>query len=378
MLSKEQIQYYLNVTDPLADNIVKKVIESGSLDEMRSVYQSLRENVDVNQQQLPEVIKGYFIETKGLVIYANQELIGVGEQVFVKYGPQISLCLLCKSLPEAYVCANGAKVLYTTGRMTEQNGNLNVFTRRLMETAQFVINVCSPGGLSEKGNGIITAQKVRLIHASIRYYIHQRGWDAESYGEPINQLDMAGTLQSFSSLILEGLDMLGIELSDKEKEGFYHIWHVIGHTLGVDPSLNPATFREGYKLGKAILDDQKKQSQEGEELTKAVIDFMKQLTPGNLFDDAPETIIRYLIGDEMANMLGVSKHQDLLDRMIPKLMGHIFEDLSEIENKHIFIRKLVEHFNQLMLQGMLNHFNGHKKVRFYIPPSLRTNWNLNA
>ena len=69
---------------------------------------------------------------------------------------------MCKSLPEAYVCANGAKVLYTTGRMTEQSGNLNVFTRRLMETAQFVINVCSPGGLSDTGSGIITAQKVRL------------------------------------------------------------------------------------------------------------------------------------------------------------------------------------------------------------------------
>lgn len=378
MLSKEQIQNYLNSTDPLADNTVKNVIDSGSLVEMKNVYKQLRENVDVDQHQLPEVIKNYFDKTKNLPDYVNPEMINVGQQVFAKYGPQISLCLMCKSLPEAYVCANGAKVLYTTGRMTEQSGNLNVFTRRLMETAQFVMNVCSPGGLSNTGSGIVTAQKVRLIHASIRYYIHQQSWDTACYGEPINQLDMAGTLQSFSSLIIEGLGILGIDLSDNEKEGYYHIWHVIGSTMGVEPSLNPPTFKEGYALGKAILDDQKKASKEGEELTKAVIDFMQQIIPGNLFDDAPETIIRYLIGDEMSDMLNIPKQEDLIGKMIPKLLGHIFDEMSEMEDRHLFIRKLITHFNHLMLQGMLNHFNDYKQVRFYIPPGLRTNWNLNA
>ena len=57
-------------------------------------------------------------------------VIGGSQKVFAKHGPQISLSLLCKSLPEAYACANGAKVLYATGRMTERNGSLDVFTRR--------------------------------------------------------------------------------------------------------------------------------------------------------------------------------------------------------------------------------------------------------
>src|SRR6201999_3276000 len=125
------------------------------------------------------------------------------QEVFACYGPQICLCLLCKSLPEAYACAKGAQVLYRTGRLTDQDGTMRTFTRRLMETSQFVVNVCIPGGLEPNGKGIVTSQKVRLIHAAIRYFIKKGEWDVATLGEPINQEDMAGTLQSFSTLILQ-------------------------------------------------------------------------------------------------------------------------------------------------------------------------------
>ncbi len=60
-----------------------------------------------------------------------------------------------------------------------------------METSQMVINVMTPGGFEPNGTGIITIKKVRLMHASIRYYlkhphINQKGWDTSTLGEPIN------------------------------------------------------------------------------------------------------------------------------------------------------------------------------------------------
>ncbi|MBK8044673.1 MAG: DUF2236 domain-containing protein [Haliscomenobacter sp.] len=82
-----------------------------------------------------------------------------------------------------------------------------------METAQFVIDVLSPGGLSPAGKGVRSAQKVRLIHASIRHFLKQRGWDTEDLGEPLNQEDKAGTLMAFSALLLDGFKMMQIGLT---------------------------------------------------------------------------------------------------------------------------------------------------------------------
>ncbi|UKN02041.1 DUF2236 domain-containing protein [Paracrocinitomix mangrovi] len=374
--SHQEFAQFRLQSDPLADEVIAKILSVGDQSNINAVFKTLRNNADVDQTELPAVIQAYFRQTEILPDWTDPELLKIGEDVFARFGPQVSMCLLCKSLPEAYACANGAKVLYTTGRMTEHQGSLKMFTRRLMETSQFVMNVCSKGGMEPGGNGIVTAQKVRLIHASIRYFILKHGWDTQQFGLPINQQDMAGTLQSFSTLVLEGLEKLDIQLSEEEKQGYYHSWRVVGHIMGLDDRLNPVSHKDGFKLGKAILADQVKGSEEGEELTKAVIDFMKGLMPGNLFDYTPEVLIRYLVGDEIAKELGVNHHNSLIELIAPRLLGHLFHEMSEIEDKVHFIKTLAENFNGKLLQGMLNHFNEDKQVRFYIPPDLKHNWKL--
>ena len=57
--------------------------------------------------------------------------------------------------------------------------------RRVGETAQFVLAVTAPGSLDPCGRGIRKIQKVRLLHAAIRYLISGSGrWDAEADGRP--------------------------------------------------------------------------------------------------------------------------------------------------------------------------------------------------
>lgn len=374
--SAEEFSSFRLKTDPLADNVIRSIISTSETEKVNGIFSHLRDNMEVDIQQLPPIVRTYFEETAILPSWIDQEKIKIGQKVFATYGPEISLCLLCKSLPEAYACANGAKVLYATGRMTEQNGSLNVFTRRLMETAQFVVNVCSPGGLDPKGSGIVTAQKVRLIHAAVRYYIKKHGSWPKAYGEPINQQDMAGTLQSFSTLTLQGLERLDIQLSEEEKEGYYHCWRVAGHIVGLEEELNPPTHQEGLALGEAILADQVKPSAEGHTLTMAVCDFMTEMLPGNIFKHTPEVIIRYLVGDKIAENLQLDDETNLIDKIVPRFMGFLFHTSEEVENKSHFFEKIIQHLNLHLLQGMLNHFNENKQVRFYIPPDLRNDWNL--
>ncbi len=365
--------------DPFADSVIAEIMKSGDKKFISKLFDKLIKNQDYEKVDLPEEVATYFETTGGLPDWADENKIKVGQDVFAQFGPEICLLLLCKALPLAYSCKKGAEVLYQTGRLRAgKDDSLDRFKRRLMETSQFVLNVCIPEGYLPQGAGLITAQKVRLIHAAIRYYIQQTDWNVSDYGVPINQEDLAGTLQSFSALIIEGLGQLKIELTNQQIEGYYHCWRIAGHIVGVNDELNPETYEEGLKLGYAILNQQKGESEAGKVLTKAVIEFMESIMPGNLFDDTPEALIRYFVGDETADILGVEKKDGLIARITPKLLGTIFSLDEKLENHSRLFKKISDHVSLKILQGMLNHFNGDKKVHFYIPPSLQENWKLNV
>lgn len=53
-------------------------------------------------------------------------------------------------------------------------------------------------------------------------------------GEPINQMDMAGTLLTFSQQACRGARALGVDLTAAQERDFIAHWIVIGHQLGIE------------------------------------------------------------------------------------------------------------------------------------------------
>ena len=376
------LEPYRAQADPLADNVVNALFADNQQMGIGKLFNDLVTNEDIHHVQLPSAVQQYFESTHRLPDWVDKQQIALGQAMFAKHGPEISLVLLCKSLPLAYSCAKGAEVMYRTGRMTQHKSGkdkgLKQFTRRLMETAQFVINVCSPGGLDEGGRGIVTAQKVRLIHATIRHFLKKEGWDSDQFGAPICQEDLAGTLQSFSSLILEGLDQLGIDMTEQEKQGYYYIWHVVGNFVGLDSALNPSDYKDGFKLGNAIFAHQLEASEAGIVLTNALEAFMENIIPGNLFDDVPASYIRFLIGDKLGDMLDVQDHDSVIARIAPKLTKFLLNAEDDLSDSSVLVERTLSHFNLALMQGMLNYYNEFKGVNFYLPPQLQKDWNLNV
>jgi hypothetical protein len=174
-----------------------------------------------------------------------------------------------------------------------------------METSQFVVDVLDDGGLGPQGHGMRSAQKIRLLHATMRYHVgRQDDWNG-AWGLPVNQEDLAGTLMSFSVLIPRGLARLGVELPREDRDAFFHVWRVVGHVLGVDNRINPATFDDGAELFDTILRRQQRSSEAGVTLTKAITDFIREVLPGPAFAGAGPTLIRHLIGDPAADLVKV-------------------------------------------------------------------------
>lgn len=287
------------VGDPLGDAAIAEIYQLGKQDQVRQALLGFGRNSDTVPADLPGRLQQYFDHSGVLPDWADPARIERGHLLLGRYQPQMVTILLCASLPLCYGCADGAQVLYRSKRLTS-----GVY-RRLMETSQFLVDVLDSGGLGPGGRGVRSAQKIRLLHATMRYHIsRQDDWDPQ-WGLPINQEDLAGTLLSFSVIIPRGLTSLGVDLPAADRDAFFHIWRVIGHILGIDPTLNPTEFDDGAALWDTILGRQQAPSTAGTALTKGVLDFIREVLPGPAFAGVGPTLIRHLAGDPAADLVEV-------------------------------------------------------------------------
>lgn len=380
-------------TDPIADQTITDVIHAGFERQINEVFMTVVQNNQFDQQTfaplgdgLGGILFDYFESTKQLPPWADPALILKGEEVFAKWGPEIFMLLNVSSLPLCYTCANGAQVLYDTGRLLTHNENIDPLARRLMETAQMVVNVMSPGGLAEGGQGIVTTQKIRLIHASIRYYIKQRkdalAWDSKEFGAPINQEDLAGTLMSFGPVILSGLKQLNIALTSDEKKAYMHCWKVVGYLMGIEDALLPDTFQQGFDLATKILKHQSAESEAGKALTESCIKFVNYILPGDVFDELPAYFIHTFLeeyaessGVDLDQCIGIRHDHKLAEGLIMKLTKFLVGAMSFAEHDD-FISNVSKPFNKALLEGIIKHYNEGKGTKFMIPPSLCKDWGV--
>lgn len=285
--------------DPLADAAIEEIYELGRQDQVREALLSLEGNAQAVPAGLPPKLEEYFIRSAALPDWADPALITRGQGLFGRYQGHFVTTLLCGSLPLCYGCADGAQVLYRSTRLTQ-----GVY-RRLMETSQFVIDVLETGSLAASARGVRSAQKIRLLHATMRYHlVRKEDWDT-AWGLPVNQEDLTATLMSFSVIIPRGLAKLGVELPVQDRDALYHLWRIVGHVLGVDERVNPVSFAEGTALVEAVLHRHQRSSEAGTVLTKGVLDFIREVLPTPLFAGVGPSLIRHIIGDKAADTVSV-------------------------------------------------------------------------
>jgi hypothetical protein len=261
---------------------------------------TLARMVDPVPAALPPLTHEFFAQTAVLPAWADPARIKTAQLLFERCGWAVGTVLFCSSLPQCYAFPEGARVLlYTQG--TSRHAR-----RRIIETGQLVFDVAGPGGLEPQGRGLRSAQKVRLMHAAIRHLVRQQeSWNA-GWGMPINQVQLVGTLLSFSCLVVDGLRRLGFEVSDEEADAWMHTWNVVGHVMGVRQDLLPHDCSDGEALF-AVLRNHWRASAEGQELTRATLDLMSELLPTKTADGLGGALVRHLAGDHCADLLGVPR-----------------------------------------------------------------------
>jgi len=368
--------------DPLADGPVAAVVERGGADAVNALMQTL---VRVDQpvpEEMPDEIRAYLVETLPLPDWADMGKIERGQQLFETWGLEIACCLFCASLPSAYAAAKGVQVLYLTARLATDP------RRRVMETGQFLIDVGNVGGLDENGKGRRAIQRVRLMHAAVRHLIKARNeltpgmWHPD-WGTPINQEDLAGTRMSFSYVFCEPMRRLGVRVPAEDVEAYLHLWNVIGHLLGVRDELLVHDIADATALVDAIRRRQFEASPQGQELTRALLELMDELTPVHRLDGTIPPLIRHLIGDETADLLLIPK-SDLADHLGPlarlakwffvHVLGQIERDLPRYQ----LASRMAAPFGRDLLDTGLKLERGGDRASFDMPEHLARKWDLLA
>lgn len=367
---------YRMIADAPADDVMRRVLEEDATVKLNELLRSLSNNNSFETAALPPRLREFVAKASAMPEWYNAEKASLGEKVFTKYGMEICVILLCKSLPECYLCWRGAVVLYETGRLTEQRGNLSRLTKRIAETLQFVINVMAEGGTTPEGKGVVTAQKIRLIHASIRQYIKQYPWEETELGEPINQEDLALTWTTFSSSVLEGLEMLAVKLSDEEKEAYMHCWRIIGYFMGVEPQFLSDSYSDAVALQEAILSVQAGSTPENKALAASILDFVEAIIPLKDWKGIAPYTMEFFLGKKYAKMLGIKASCFSWNQIRFSITLWLMKCISKEEQQSFLFQAIISSFGKVVMQGLVLYFNEYKQVQFDVPPSLRGSWRL--
>lgn len=359
------------VGDPPADEVVATLFADGqvAVDRVNVLLRALVENDDIPDPSLPRHVRDYFLASP-LPVWADPVRLARGTTLFHRYGPLVILLLTAASLPLCYAGRRGVQVLARTERLHSNP------QRRIVETAQLIIDAMAPGGLdpTSDGSGLRSAQKVRLMHATIRHLLAgDADWDPAN-GLPVNQEDMAGTLMAFSVAVLEGLARLDVRLDAEEVDAYMHTWNVVGHVMGVRADLLPADFEEGRILSDRIAERNFEACPEGQAMTAALLGMMQQLIPGDALDQVPAQFVRHFIGDEVADLLGVPEgaHSRLVQ--VWQSFGMAGDAVGDASPRFV---ALAHRISVVMLEGLLRAQRGGRRGSFRIPTELRQVWGVN-
>lgn len=227
--------------DELGDQVVKDIYFKKKFSEAtQEIEQYIRNGVPKNDENIPESVHQLFSQTQEIPDWVNWDWIESGAELCRKAGLNSLISLRDYSLMGGYDYAYLNKPLIYTGALKKGA------VKRLADTLDFWVNATRKNALKTHQKGYEMCIKTRLIHSYSRLMIleKRKDWNTEKWGLPINSWDMSATYIGFSLVFMHGLKKLGIEISEEEERGHFHLWKYVGHLIGIPAKFLPNNKKE--------------------------------------------------------------------------------------------------------------------------------------
>jgi hypothetical protein len=270
------------------------------------VLTTLRKPAADRPSWLREWLNEWVEQSPDLPPWADRDRIAAGQRFFNNWDLEICTALFAASLPSAYAGRWGVGVLARVSQLAEPG----TVARRISETGQMLLDITGPGALEpHEGIGYKRIVNVRVLHATIREVLLSMdppggSWDAAN-GIPVNQEDLLATLMTFTVVVLRALKRMGIEVTQEDQEAYLHLWAVVGDLLGITEAkllLREPQYADDLttKLQKSL----QAPSADGRFLMSILLYEMELAMPLGWLK-VPRTVVRFLVGDQVADMVGV-------------------------------------------------------------------------
>ncbi|RYY86767.1 MAG: DUF2236 domain-containing protein [Comamonadaceae bacterium] len=247
--------------------------------------------------------------------------------------------------------------------------------KRALGVLQMLVNISNAGAFANGGTAVVTAQKLRLLHAGVRHVVRTRlrGFEA-AHGAPVSQLDMVFTTMTFSVLVVDGLAALGVPLTQQQADDYFHLWQAYGELQGIRPEWMPRTMDDGRAFCDAYAREFRPAAENphGVSLTHADLDMMRSLVPFPLrllgLGAAPTVYLLKLLGEEAAARVGIRRMpghiwSEWLAMKLPIMWQRLWRAITPEQEAHVRVANLF--FRVLIVQAW------GKEVTFSVPERLR-------
>jgi hypothetical protein len=306
--------------------------------------------------------------------WADRTRLANGSAFFAEWGIELGLGLFLSSLPLAYASQEGVQVLALTARLESDT------RRRVLESAQFVLDVTAPGALEPGADGYRTVRLVRLMHAGVRDLVMRDDrvpktgdqsvwprWDPE-WGVPINQQHLVGAMLSYSSSLLPVLDSFGVDYDAQGAEDYCLLWNVVGWLLGIEPDLLPMDRAAMDAADPVIRKLNFGKTAAGTEMTKALIDLVRSLIGVRLLAGLPVAMMRRFIGDDTADLLGAPKAN--WTRYLVGAAHDMTKKVSAAALHDRALQRVLSWTSRRVLTGFVEYERHGQRPKFVIPEHL--------
>ncbi|WP_093797028.1 oxygenase MpaB family protein [Streptomyces sp. Wb2n-11] len=351
--------------DELADATVATLLERGEVGKFNTLMRYVSTVGQELPEGLPDVAHQYLHETSTPPAWVDWSEMERARLFFIDNNVHISTALSFASMPACYVLPHVAKLLSATH-------SLKYPSKRMAETGQFTVYLMQPDAFEAGSRFIPAAQKVRLLHASIRHHLRREDhWDIAGLGTPICQEDMIGGQMMFSIQVLDALHRLGIHMSTEGADAYYYAWRVVGAMLGVDQNHVPKDLRAAREFSDLYMTRHMGPSEEGAQLTRQLIDLYEEVVPGTFFDP----VVGALIGDTCADWLQVPRTPwDTAVKAAPALLN-VFETVEDNSPLGAWALDRLGHFTTLF---ELSSLTRGRVMHYAIPEQLKNDFGVSS
>jgi hypothetical protein len=307
--------------DPLADALVQRFSELPGGVGWKLFECALEHGVE-SLDDAPHELHALLERASVLPAWLDLDLVDAGANSFWRAGlPALAPSLIYGSLAFGYQYGDLARPLAATGRLER------MASRRLGETARWVLAVTTPGSMTPGGDGWRASLRVRLVHALVRRHLLESDeWDVETWGVPISaSAIMATAIGGFAIVPQRALSDVGADATAADREARTALWRWVGYVMGAPPALLPANWREAEQLIETLASIDHGPNEDGPALMRALTHYglpLETLLPAwgvapARFALAPmiEALVRRWLGETASDALGVG-HTPIV-RLVP-------------------------------------------------------------